>query len=248
MTPGAAANRRGLPRVERHETAGKLIVIEGPDGVGRSTQISYLAPWLEANGFPVVQTGWNRSLLVSKLITSAKEGTLLNKVTFTLLYATDFADRLERVVIPALKAGMTVVADRYIATAFARSGARGVDKEWMRGIYSFAPPADLTLYMRLDAPQLLLRTLDRGRLNYWESGMDQHMGEDIYESFLQYQRGVIREYDAMAKEGGWLTIDAKPTVMVNQRAVRAAAAQLLGIPKDRIDQEVRPLPMARAIP
>lgn len=234
--------RHGLPRVDRDEREGKLIVIEGTDGVGRSTQIGHLAPWLETNGHAVVLTAWNRSILVSKLIASAKEGTLLNKVTYTLLYATDFADRLERVVIPALKAGMTVVADRYVYTAFARSLVRDVDGAWMREIYSFAPRPDLTVYMRLDVDELLPRTLDRTRLNYWESGMDQHMGEDIHDSFMQYQGRMVREYDEMAKEFGWLTVDARRPVLETQREIRRPVAKLLGIPADRVEQRVRPLP------
>jgi dTMP kinase len=234
--------RRGLPRVHRDEYLGKLIVVEGTDGVGRSTQIAQLVPWLEMNGFAVVQTGWTRSLLVSKLITSAKEGTLLNKQTFTLLYATDFADRLERVVIPALRAGMVVVADRYIYTAFARSRTRGVDREWIREIYEFAPPPDLVLHMRLDAPELLRRTLDRGRLNYWESGMDQHMGEDIYDSFLEYQGRMVQEYDLMAKELGWPRIDASRPIWETQNDIRRRVAKLLRIPANRVNRRVRTIP------
>lgn len=237
------APKRGLPRVKREEAPGRLVVIEGTDGVGRSTQINLLAPWLETQGHPVVLTGWNRSLLVSKLITSAKEGTLLNKVTYTLLYATDFADRMERVVIPALKAGMVVVADRYVGTAMARSGVRGVDKPWMREIYSFAPQPDLTLYMKLDVDSLLARTLDRGRLNYWESGMDEHMGEDIYDSFQQYQTRLLAEYDAMAAEQAWRTIEASRSVGETQREIRKAVAELLHIPLTRVDLAVKPLAM-----
>ncbi|MFA5861517.1 MAG: dTMP kinase [Candidatus Thermoplasmatota archaeon] len=233
--------RRGLPRVEREEVTGKLLVIEGTDGVGRSTQISMLVPWIETHGHAVVLTGWNRSLLVSKLITSAKEGTLLNKVTYTLLYATDFADRLERVVIPALKAGMVVIADRYVGTAFARAGVREVDHEWMRELYSFAPKPDLTIYMRLDVDELLPRTLDRTRLNYWESGMDQHMGEDIHDSFIQYQGRLVQNYDEMAKEFGWHVVDARRTTEHTQVEIRRAVGELLGIPSERVHDRLKPL-------
>lgn len=238
------SKRRGLPRVEREEVSGKLIVLEGTDGVGRSTQLALLAPWLETQGFPVVSTAWNRSLVVSKLITSAKEGTLLNKVTYTLLYATDFADRLERVVIPALKSGMVVLADRYVGTAFARSAVRDVDRGWMREIYSFAPKPDLTLYMRLDVDELLPRTLDRSRLNYWESGMDQHMGEDIHDSFMHYQSRMLQEYDALSKAYGWRPVDARQPIDETQAEIRREVARLLGIPESAIGQKVRPLPVA----
>ncbi|MHB8585945.1 MAG: dTMP kinase [Thermoplasmatota archaeon] len=235
--------RKGLPRVEREETLGKLIVLEGTDGVGRSTQIRYLAPWLEAQGHAVVLTGWNRSLLVSKLITSAREGTLLNKMTYTLLYATDFADRLERVVIPALKAGMVVLADRYIPTALARGVVRDVDRQWMKEIYNFAPPPDLTLYMKLGVEDLVLRTLDRTGLNYWESGMDQHMGEDIYDSFLSYQKRLLAVYDQMAADEHWPVIDGTKPIEQTQRAIRTAVAQVLDIPAAHVDQVVKPLPI-----
>jgi len=244
VSPDAMRPRRGLPRVAREETPGKLIVIEGTDGVGRSTQIERLAPWIETRGHAVVQTGWNRSLLVSKLITSAKEGTLLNKVTYTLLYATDFADRLERVVIPALKAGMVVVADRYVGTALARGAVRGVDRAWMQGIYAFAPEPDLTIQMRLGVDALLLRTLDRTRLNYWESGMDQHMGEDIYDSFIEYQGRMISEYDRLAEARGWKVVDAARSIAATQLEIRRIVAPLLGIPGDRIGLEPPPSPDA----
>lgn len=233
----------GLPRVQRGEYLGRLIVIEGTDGVGRSTQIAQLVPWMETNGFAVVQTGWNRSILVSKLITSAKEGTLLNKVTFTLLYATDFAERMERVVIPALKAGMIVVADRYVYAAMARSLARGVDADWIREIYSFAPKPDLTLLLRLEPAELLRRTLDRGRLSYWESGMDQHMSEDIYDSFLQYQGRMIAHYDSMAAEFNWPVLDAKRPIHETQLDLRRRVAKLLGIAPRKINQRVKPYPL-----
>ncbi len=242
MTPTRATSRkRGLPRVEREEVKGKLIVLEGTDGVGRSTQIARLVPWIETHGLPVVVTGWNRSLLVSKLITSAKEGTLLNKVTYTLLYATDFADRLERVVIPALKSGMVVVADRYVATAMVRGAVRDVDRDWMRELYGFAPPPDLTVYMRLDVDDLITRTLDRTRLNYWESGMDRHMGEDIHDSFMSYQSKQIREYDEMAKEAGWKTVDARRAVDETQVEIRKAVAPVLQIPLDRVHERLQPM-------
>jgi dTMP kinase len=233
--------KRGLPRVEKEEVTGKLLVVEGTDGVGRSTQISMLVPWLETHGFPVVLTGWNRSLLVNKLITSAKEGTLLNKVTYTLLYATDFADRLERVVIPALKAGMIVVADRYVGTAFARGAVRDVDAAWLQELYSFAPKPDLTVYMRLDVDELLPRTLDRARLDYWESGMDQHMGEDIHDSFISYQGRQIAAYDEMAKELGWKVVDGRRTIEQTQVEIRKSVGELLGIPRDRVHERLKPL-------
>ena len=224
----------GLPRLD-DDVAGTLIVIEGTDGVGRSTHIDLLAPWVEANGLPVVTTGWTRSLLVNKLITSAKEGTLLNKTTYTMLYATDFADRLERVVIPALQAGMVVVADRYVGTALGRAKVRGIDEEWIRNVYQFAPRPDLTLYLDIDVDDLLPRILERTRLDFWESGMDEHMGEDIYDSFTAYQQRLLHAYRSMAEAEEWRTIDARGSLEGTQRAIRRAVAGELGFPADSAD-------------
>lgn len=236
--------RRGMPKIPRSESQAPLVVLEGSDGVGRSTQVDLLLPWIEANGRAVVSTGWNRSLLVSKLITSQKEGTLLNKVTYAMLYATDFADRLERVVIPALKSGVVVLADRYVPTAVARAVARGVDRTWIENLYSFAHAPDLTLYLRLDAEDLLLRNLHRGPLNYWESGMDQHMGEDIHDSFLRYQTRLLAEYESMAEAQGWRAVDARRTIEDVQLEIRRSIAPLLQIPPaalhDGLETPARP--------
>lgn len=228
--------RRGLPQIVKAEAHGPLVVVEGTDGVGRSTQVELLVPWLEANGHAVVPTGWNRSLLVSKLITSQKEGTLLNKITYAMLYATDFADRLERVVIPAMRSGIVVVADRYVPTAIARAVARDVHRAWIDGIYAFAPRPDVTFYLRIDPQALLRRTLHRGALNYWESGMDQHMGEDIHESFLRYQARLVEQYDAMAEENRWHILDAHKPVREIQIAIRKSLASMLRIPDPQIER------------
>jgi dTMP kinase len=199
---------------------GKIIAIEGTDGVGRSTQIALLREWLEVQGYGVVETGWTRSPLMQPTIELAKASNTLNKLTFTLLYACDFADRLEKEIIPAVKAGFIVLADRYIYTAIARAGVRGIDRQWIRNMYRFAIPPDLTFYLKIDADALARRVLERGGMDYWESGMDMKAGDDIYDSFRTYQRTLLKEYAAMADEFGFRVIDAKRSVNAIQEELR----------------------------
>ena len=179
---------------------GKIIAIEGTDGVGRSTQIAMLREWLEVQGYGVIETGWTRSELMQPTIELAKASNTLNKLTFVLLYATDFADRLEKEIIPALKAGFIVLSDRYIYTAMARAGVRGVDKTWIRNLYGFAIAPHLIFYLKIDEKTLIKRVLQSRGMDYWESGMDLKLGDDIYESFRAYQRSLLKEYSSMAEE------------------------------------------------
>ena len=162
----------GLPYVDASDMTGKLIVIEGTDGVGRSTQMEMLKQWLEVKGYGVVTTGWTRSPLMGNLIDAAKEGHALSTMTFSLLYAADFADRLEHEIIPALKAGFVVLADRYIYTAFARSAVRGADREWIRKLFGFALEPDAVFYMKIDIENLIPRVINTETLmeHYWEDG------------------------------------------------------------------------------
>ena len=162
---------------------GKIIAIEGTDGVGRTTQIPLLREWLEVQGYGVVETGWTRSELMQPTIELAKSSNTLNKLTFVLLYATDFADRLEKEIIPALKAGFVVLSDRYIFTALARAGVRGVDRAWLRNLYGFAIAPHLVFYLKLDVETLIRRVLAARGMDFWESGMDMKRGDDIYDSF-----------------------------------------------------------------
>ena len=199
---------------------GKLIAIEGTDGVGRSTQISLLREWLEVQGYGVVETGWTRSQLMQPTIDLAKSSNTLNKLTFVLLYATDFADRLEKEIIPALKAGFIVLSDRYIYTAMARAGVRGVDRAWIRNLYGFAIAPHLVFYLKIDEKTLIRRVLQSRGMDYWESGMDLKIGDDIYESFRAYQRALLREYTSMADEFGFRMLDAKRKVEVIQEELR----------------------------
>ncbi|HEY3886193.1 MAG TPA: hypothetical protein VGL62_13335, partial [Vicinamibacterales bacterium] len=162
----------GIPYLSIADYPGKLIAIEGTDGVGRSTQIRLLREWLEVQGYGVIETGWTRSELMQPTINVAKASNTLNKLTFVLLYATDFADRLEKVIIPALRAGFIVLSDRYIFTALARAGVRGVDRVWLRDLYGFAIAPHLVFYLKIDERTLIRRVLQSRGMDYWESGMD----------------------------------------------------------------------------
>jgi len=206
---------------------GKLIAIEGTDGVGRSTQIALLREWLEVQGYGVVETGWTRSELMAPTIDLAKSSNTLNKLTFVLLYATDFADRLEKEIIPALKAGFIVLSDRYIFTALARGGVRGVDRQWIRNLFGFAIAPHLVFYLRIDEKTLIRRVLQARGMDYWESGMDMKLGDDIYESFRAYQRALLKEYASMADEFNFRVLDARRKVDVIQDELRRQIAAFL---------------------
>ena len=209
-----------IPYLPMEGYPGKIIAIEGTDGVGRSTQIAMLREWLEVQGYGVIETGWTRSELMQPTIELAKASNTLNKLTFVLLYATDFADRLEKEIIPALKAGFIVLSDRYIYTAMARAGVRGVDKTWIRNLYGFAIAPHLIFYLKIDEKTLIKRVLQSRGMDYWESGMDLKLGDDIYESFRAYQRSLLKEYSSMADEYQFRVLDARRKVEVIQDELR----------------------------
>ena len=209
-----------IPYLPLNSYPGKIIAIEGTDGVGRSTQIHLLREWLEVQGYGVVETGWTRSELMQPTIDLAKSSNTLNKLTFQLLYATDFADRLEKEIIPAIKAGFIVLSDRYIFTALARAGVRGVDRTWSRNLYGFAIVPHLVFYLRIDEKTLIRRVLQSRGMDYWESGMDLKLGDDIYESFRAYQRSLLKEYASMADEYNFRVLDARRKVDVIQDELR----------------------------
>jgi dTMP kinase len=216
-----------IPYLSIANYPGKLIAIEGTDGVGRSTQIAMLREWLEVQGYGVIETGWTRSELMSPTIDLAKSSNTLNKLTFVLLYATDFADRLEKEIIPALKAGFIVLSDRYIFTALARAGVRGVDRTWIRNLYGFGIAPHLVFYLRIDEKTLIRRVLQSRGMDYWESGMDLKLGDDIYESFRAYQRALLKEYASMADEFDFRILDARRKVEVIQDELRRQIAAVL---------------------
>ena len=217
----------GLPYLKPFKTKGKLITIEGTDGTGRSTQVDLLKNWLEVQGYAVVETGWTRSNLMHKSIELAKSGNMMDRMTFSLLYATDFADRLENQIIPALKSGHIVIADRYIFTAFARDVVRKADPQWIRNVFGYALVPDLTFYLKIDIETLIPRVIESGGMNYWEAGMDLHMGQDLFDSFVNYQSALIGEYDKLAKEFDFQVIDARSGVNDIQDQIRNKVKDVL---------------------
>jgi dTMP kinase len=191
---------------------GWLIVIEGTDAAGRTTQVDRLRLHLEQEGYAVAETGLTRSGLTSRGLNRAKQGNTLGTDAYTLFYATDFADRLEHQIIPALRAGFVMLTDRYIYSLIARAIVRGADPDWIKQVYSFALRPDAVFYLRVEPKELIPRVLSRGGFDYWESGMDLPMGEDLYESFMNYQQKTIEQLDVLATEYGFDTIDGTATI------------------------------------
>jgi dTMP kinase len=213
-----------------HPYPGKLIIVEGIDGSGKSTQIALLHRWLLAQGRKVFFTEWNSSALVRRSLRRGKKKDLLTPTTFSVLHAVDFADRLTFKIIPPLKAGMTVLADRYVYTAFGRDVARGVDSEWVRNVYSFAPKPDLAIYFRVPIEVSLQRILSgRTKLKYHEAGMDLGLSRDPAESFRLFQSRVLVIYDELVREFGLDVIDATADISQQQQQVRQLAARVLGL-------------------
>ena len=215
-----------------HEHPGKLFVVEGIDGSGKTTQLALLAKWLSAAGRPVVVTEWNSSALVKAATKTGKKKNSLTPMTFSLLHATDFADRLLYNIIPPLKAGMTVLADRYAYTAFARDSARGVDRAWVRELYSFAVRPDLAVYFRVpievSADRLLAR---RVKLKFYEAGMDMGWSSNVIESFKIFQGKVLDEYDRIVEEFGLSVVNASGSITEQQRTFRKLISEHLQMQK-----------------
>ncbi len=191
---------------------GRLIVIEGTDGVGRSTQMHLLRPWLESSGYAVVDTEMTRSELVGMGLKQAKEGHTLGPITLNLFYATDFVDRFESQILPALRAGFIVLTDRYIYSLMARALVRDADPHWIRSIFGLALVPDAVFYLRIGVDDLIPRVLQRGGFDHWESGMDMRLGEDLFDSFVNYQERMLEQFDNMAQEYGFEVIDAAQPV------------------------------------
>ena len=187
---------------------GRLIVIEGTDGVGRSTQMQLLRPWLESSGYAVVDTEMTRSDLVGAGLKQAKEGHTLGPITLNLFYATDFVDRFESQILPALRAGFIVLTDRYIYSLMARALVRGADPQWIRSIYGLALVPVTVFYLRIGVDDLITRVLQRGGFDHWESGMDMRLGTDLFDSFVNYQTQLVEQFDSMAQEYGFEVINS----------------------------------------
>jgi dTMP kinase len=223
-------------RIDTGELPGRLIVLEGTDGVGRSTQIALLTEWLEARGYAVVSTGLRRSDLAGRGIARAKRGNTLDPLTLSLFYAADFWDRLERRILPALRAGMVALVDRYVFSLIARSVVRGVPSEWMEGLYGFALVPDLVVYLDLDLEHLLPRVLSSTGLDYWESGDDFLAGADLFQNFVEYQTRLLGEFRRLAQDHGFSTVDARGTVAEVFRSLVGHVAEVV--------QELSPVPVA----
>lgn len=220
--------KEALPGVDASELNGKLIVVEGPDAVGRSTQIALLRQWLEREGHAVLDTGMARSALAGKGIQMAKQGNTLGPITMTLYYATDFADRLQNAILPALRAGFVVLTDRYTFSIMARAMARGEDRRWIEQVMGFGLVPHAVYYLRADVEHLVSRVvLGRGAFNYWESGMDLRFGPDMYESFIVYQARLIKAFDSMAEPYGFEVIDANQPVARIFRELRRRMGPLV---------------------
>lgn len=210
-----------------HNLPGTLICVEGIDGSGKSTQLALLRDWLKAKNLDVIFTEWNSSDLISQTTKKAKKKNLLSPRTFSLLHAVDFADRLEQIIIPAMKAGFIVLADRYVYTAFARDVARGVDRDWVRNMYGFAIKPDLTLYYDISAEISLERICSNRAPSFYEAGMDLKLSNNPYKSYVIFQNRVNKEYEDMVEEFGLEKIDAECTIHAKQVKLRELVVNVL---------------------
>jgi dTMP kinase len=203
----------GIPGVQPEELVGKLIVMEGADGSGRSTQIARLVEWLETSGHATVQVGLKRSTLVSEELERAQEGNILSRTTLGLFYATDFADQLENIILPALRAGFIVLSDRYIYTLMARDMVRGMDEAWLKNLYGIALEPDAVFYLAVEAEELVQRNLSKkATLDYWESGMDLGLSRDMSDSFVKYQTAMQAAFRQLQKTYGFTIVDGNRSV------------------------------------
>lgn len=220
---------RGVVSPIRHYS-GKLIAVEGLDGSGKSTQLYLVKRWLELQGYRVFFTEWNSSALVKKSTSKGKRSQLLTPTTFSLIHCTDFADRYDRQILPLLRAGCIVLCDRYVYTALARDAVRGVDREWVEGLYSFAVHPDLTLYFRVPLEVSLKRILEgRPQLKYHEAGLDMGWSSDPYESFRIFQGRILAEYEAMRERFNFTVIDASQEIHIQQAEVRSIIAREINL-------------------
>ena len=208
--------------------SGQLIVIEGPDSSGRSTHIDLLAQWLEEQGYAVAQVGLKRSTLVGAELERAKEGNVLSPRTLSLFYATDFYDQFENRIVPALRAGFVVLADRYIYTLMARAIVRGAEPEWAASVYSMAIVPDAVFYMTISLATLVQRTFQtHSELDYWESGMDCGLSRDWFQSFVRYQKKIRNEFIKMQKQYGFQAVNANRAIPAVDRDLKVRIQQVL---------------------
>jgi dTMP kinase len=232
----------------KHRFPGRLFVVEGIDGSGKSTQLALLEKWLESEGYGTFFSEWNSSALVRDVTRRGKKKKMLTPMTFSLIHATDFADRTEQHIIPPLKAGALVLADRYVYTAFARDVARGVNPGWVRNLYQFAVKPTIAFYFRISVEQAMTRIVGgRDAISYYEAGMDRGLSGDIEESFRLFQGSVVDAYDEMVKEFGLVVIDASRSIEEQQAEMRAIVTKALtGARKTKIRRWVDLHSMAKA--
>src|SRR5258705_602429 len=233
ITPTPGKRRfygHGIPGVELDKLAGKLIAVEGADGSGRSTQIAKLVEWLEGCGHATVQVGLKRSTLVSEELEQAQEGNILSRTTMSLFYATDFADQLENIIIPALKAGFIVLSDRFIYTLMARDMVRGMDESWLKNLYGIAPEPDAVFYLNVPPEELVQRSFAKNTaLDYWESGMDLGLSRDMFDSFMKYQTSMQKTFRQLQATYGFTIVDGmRPADTINAELQKKISAVLAG--------------------
>jgi dTMP kinase len=220
----------GIPKVELDRLAGKLIVVEGADGSGRSTQIAMLVAWLEGCGHATVQVGLKRSTLVSEELDQAQQGNILSRTTLSLFYATDFADQIENIILPALKAGFIVLADRYIYTLMARDIVRGMDEAWLKNLYGIALEPDAVFYLNVAPEELVQRSFAKNTaLDYWESGMDLGLSRDLFDSFMKYQTMMQQTFRHLQTTYGFTIVDGmRPAGAISADLQKKISAVLAG--------------------
>jgi len=221
-----------LPGVRSEELSGNLIVIEGTDGSGRSTQISLLTEWLESQGFAVETMGLRRSALVGEDIDGLLAENSVTRMTLALMYSTDFFDQLERRLLPALRSGLIVLADRYIFTLIARAAVRGISRDYLHGIYEMALRPDLTFWLNVRPEVAFDREFRKSQtISYWESGRDMSLSNDLFQSFIRYQSMIKREFEYLSKRHGFIELDGEGSVSEVNRVLRKQIAAHLGIPR-----------------
>jgi len=233
VVPRRSARRfygHGIPGVDLEQLAGKLIVVEGADGSGRSTQIKMLVEWMEGSGHATVQVGLKRSSLVSEELAQAQQGNILSRTTLSLFYATDFADQLENMILPALKAGFVVLADRYIYTLMARDMVRGMDEAWLRNLYGVALEPDAVFYLNVLPEELVQRSFAKNAaLDYWESGMDLGLSRDMFDSFMKYQTTMQATFRRLQATYGFTIVDGmRPEDVVSAELRKKISAVMAG--------------------
>jgi dTMP kinase len=234
-----------------HNYKGKLIIVEGIDGSGKSTQIDLLYKWLKSHGKSVFFSEWNSSILVKSTTKRGKKAKAFTPTTFSLLQATDFADRWENLMLPMLQAGVIVLADRYAFTAYARDVARGVDPEWVRNLYSFAPQPDIAFYFQVPVTTAVDRILSgRTTLKYYEAGMDLGLSDNKVTSFRLFQQRIVNEYDSMVDEFGFTVVDGTLPVETQQKIIRQVVKKEIyrwvGLPTPTMQARRRPAAKRRA--